>query len=207
MIIAQPETKRYSPAEYLELEIAAEQRHEYINGDIIQMAGGTPNHNLIVSNLNAGLNFALKRQPYRVFVADQRLWIPDRQIYTYPDVMVVQGDLQYQPGRTDTIINPLMIAEVLSPSTKDDDRGDKFQAYRTIPTFQEYVLIDQDAIHLLHYYKVESHQWIFMEYDDPTWSFTLQTIPFEMSLADLYEKVNFDALSSEDVTPQTDKED
>src|SRR4028118_1329739 len=148
MIMQAEDKKIYTPEEYLEFEVNSEERHEYINGEIVLMTGGTPNHNQIAGNFYAALNFALKRQPYRVFVTDQRLWIPKKRIYTYPDVMVVQGELQFQEGRTDTITNPVMIAEVLSKSTAGYDRGDKFAAYRTIPSFQEHVLIEQYTMHV-----------------------------------------------------------
>jgi Uma2 family endonuclease len=133
------EKKVFTPEQYLALEVEAEECHEYIDGEIFLMPGGMPNHNRIVLNLAAALNFALKRQPYDVFVTDQRLWIPDRRIYTYPGVMVVQGELQLQEGRKDTIINPLAIAEILSKSTESYDRIGKFASYRTIPSFQEYL--------------------------------------------------------------------
>ncbi|HEY9874445.1 MAG TPA: Uma2 family endonuclease, partial [Candidatus Obscuribacterales bacterium] len=119
MIMQLEEKKVYTSEEYIDFEVNSEERHEYINGEIILMTGGTPNHNQIAGNFYAPLNFALKRQPYRVFVTDQRLWITRKRIYTYPDVMVVQGDLQLQEGRRDTITNPLMIAEVLSDSTRN----------------------------------------------------------------------------------------
>ncbi len=93
MIIAE---RYYSPEEYLEIEVKSEERHEYIDGQIIPKTGGTPNHNQIAGNFSAALNFALKRQPYRVFVTDQRLWIPQKRINTYPDVMVIAGELQFQ---------------------------------------------------------------------------------------------------------------
>ncbi|NJR62083.1 MAG: Uma2 family endonuclease [Cyanobacteria bacterium CRU_2_1] len=187
------EQRLYTPEEYLELEINSEERHEYVDGEIILMPGGMPNHNRIAGNLYAALNFALKRQLYDVFFTDQRLWIPRKRIYTYPDVMVVQGELQLQEGRKDTLTNPIMIAEVLSESTEAYDRSGKFAAYRTIPTLQEYVLIDQYSIHVEQYYKTEPRQWIFSEYDGEASILTLNTIPFEMSLADLYDKVDFEA--------------
>ena len=193
MIMQAEEKKYYTPEEYLELEVNAQERHEYIDGEIALMVGGMPNHNLIIGNLNAALNFALKRQPYFVFVTDQRLWIPKRRIYTYPDVMVVQGALQLQEGRKDTITNPVMIAEVLSESTQAYDQGEKFKAYRTIPSFQEYVLIDQYSMHVEQYYKTEPQQWIFSEYDGEASILALNTVPFEISLADLYDKVDFAA--------------
>jgi Uma2 family endonuclease len=128
--------KLYSPEEYLELEINSEERHEYIKGEIIAMTGGTPNHNKITLNLSSALNFALKRQLYDVFVTDQRLWIPEAQIHTYPDVMVMNQSLEYAENRRDTLTNPLFIAEVLSKSTCAYDKDDKFTAYRTILGFQ-----------------------------------------------------------------------
>ncbi|WP_365670975.1 Uma2 family endonuclease [Okeania sp. SIO3I5] len=153
--------KNYTPTEYLNLETNSQQRHEYINGEIIPITGGTPNHNQIALNFSAALNFSLKRQPYRVFISDQRLWIPKKRIYTYPDVMVTPANLQLQQGRKDTITNPLIIAEVLSNSTRNYDKDQKFAAYRTISTFQEYLLIDQYTIQVEQYYKNAQKQWIF----------------------------------------------
>ncbi|GAX43678.1 hypothetical protein NIES4075_46930 [Tolypothrix sp. NIES-4075] len=189
MIIAE---RYYSPEEYLEIEVKSEERHEYINGQIIPMTGGTPNHNQITGNFYAALNFALKRQPFRVFVTDQRLWIPQKRINTYPDVMVVAGELQFQEGRKDTLTNPIMIAEVLSKSTKSYDRDEKFAAYRTITSFQEYLLIDQYTMHVEQYSKTDNNRWIFTEYEDADVTISLASISFEISLADIYDKVDFD---------------
>ena len=183
----------YTPEEYLEFEINSPERHEYINGEIIPMTGGLPNHNLIIGNLYAALNFLLKREPYFVFVTDQRLWIPKQRIHTYPDIMVVEGALQLQTGRKDTITNPLLIVEVLSKSTQTYDQGNKFKFYRTIPSFQEYILIDQYSIHVEQYYKTESNQWIFSEKDGEESILKFNKIPFEIVLADIYNKVDFDA--------------
>lgn len=189
MIVQIEEKKIYTPEEYLEFEVNSNTRHEYINAEIIPMTGGTPEHNEIVSILNATLRVSLKGQPYSIFVADQRLWIPDRTLYTYPDVMVVPRPLERQPGRTDTIINPIMIAEVLSKSTKSYDRDEKFAAYRTISTFQEYLLVDQYSIHAEKYFKTDPHQWIFTEYNNAESMISLSSIPLEICLADLYENV------------------
>lgn len=193
MIMQLEEKKIYTPEEYLEFEVNSDTRHEYIDGEIIPMTGGTPEHNEIASILNAALRVALKGKPYSIFVADQRLWIPDHNLYTYPDVMVVPRPFQRQQGQTDTIINPVMIAEVLSKSTKSYDRDEKFSAYRTIPTFQEYLLIDQYTSHVDQYFKTGSHQWIFTEYNDMESSISLSSIPSEIRLADLYESVEFES--------------
>lgn len=192
MIIAE-EQRHYSLEEYLELEVNSEERHEYIDGQIIPMTGGTPNHNQIALNLGGALNFALKRQPYRVFVTDLRLWIPKQRIYTYPDVMVVNSPLEFVEGRKDTITNPLMIAEVLSKSTKAYDRDEKFAAYRTIPSFGEYILIDQYRMHVEQYCKTDNNKWIFSEYEDGDEMLSLASVGFQIVLGDIYDHVDFDA--------------
>ncbi|QLE58736.1 Uma2 family endonuclease [Nostoc sp. TCL26-01] len=190
-MIAQPETKHYTIDEYLELEIASETRSEYCNGEIVPMTGGTPDHNDIASNLVAILKAALRGKSYRVFILDQRLWIPNANLYTYPDVMVLPKPLELQTGRKDTVVNPCFIAEVLSKSTQNYDRGEKFVAYRTISTFQEYLLIDQYRIHVEHHVKTAAHQWLFSEYDDPTVTLSLSTFELQIQIAELYENIDF----------------
>ncbi len=193
MIAQVHKVEHYTFEEYLEQEVNSAERHEYIDGKIIIMAGGTPNHNKIALNLGAALNFAFKRQPYEVFVTDQRLWIPNKNIYTYPDIMVVDGELQLQAGRKDTIINPLIITEVLSNSTKSYDKDDKFAAYRSIASFQEYILIDQYTVHIEQYFKTDRKRWVFIEYDDLNEMISLNSINFEIAVSDIYDKVNFES--------------
>jgi Uma2 family endonuclease len=187
----------YTPEEYLELEEAAEYKSEYINGQIIPMAGGTINHNQIALNLSTELNFAFKKQNYRVFMGDVRLWIPQKRTYTYPDVMILSGEPEFFNNRKDIILNPQIIVEVLSKSTKGYDSEDKFQAYRTISTFQEYILIDQTRIHVEQFSKTGKKQWTLREYDEEDEAIALTTVPFEISLQDLYSKVNFEPVESQ----------
>lgn len=187
------EKKIYTSDEYLDFELNSDTRHEYINGGIIPVTGGTPEHNEIASILNAVLRMSLKGQPYSIFVADQRLWIPDRNLYSYPDVMVVPRPLQRQLGRTDTITNPVMIAEVLSKSTKNYDRDEKFSAYRTISTFQEYLLIDQYTPHVEQYSKTGSRKWIFTEYEDMGAYISLSSIACEISVGEIYDSIEFES--------------
>ncbi|WNZ48545.1 Uma2 family endonuclease [Leptolyngbya boryana CZ1] len=186
------EQRIYTPEEYLELELASETRSEYCNGEIIPMTGGTPDHNELAINLASLLKSTLRGKPYRIFATDQRLWIPARNLYTYPDVMVTEKPLQLQTGRTDTVINPCFIAEVLSKSTQDYDHGDKFSAYRTIESFGEYLMIDQYSIHIEHYVKTAAHQWLLSEYDDPSVTLTLRTFDAQIQIAALYENIEFD---------------
>ncbi len=184
-------TKSYTIAEYLELDVAATERSEYRNGEIVSITSGTPNHNDIAGNLYILLKTALKGQNYRTFYADQRLWVPEARLYTYPDIAVVPNPLELQSGRTDTIMNPCLIAEVLSKSTQNYDRGEKFLAYRTIPSLREYLLIDQYRIHVEHYLQTAAHQWLFSEYDNPTTNLTLETLDIEIQIADIYETIDF----------------
>jgi Uma2 family endonuclease len=192
MIAQVQESRTYSPEEYLELEIPSVDKHEYIDGEIRLMPGGMPNHNRIINNLSAALNSAFKGKPYEAFVADQRLWIPRKRIYTYPDIMIIKGELQLQEGRKDTLINPFIIVEVLSKSTRNYDKCDKFAAYRTISELQEYILIDQYSSHVEHYVKTEQRKWIFQEYDEGDTKLIFASLPFEILLADLYDKVKFE---------------
>lgn len=147
----------YTSEEYLELELASATRSEYRNGVIIPMTGGTPDHNELAINLATLLKSALRGKPYRIFAADQRLWAPKCNLYTYPDVMVIEKPLQLQPGRNDTVINPCFMAEVLSKSTQEYDQGEKFSAYRTIDSFREYLLVDQYKVHVEHYVKTAAN--------------------------------------------------
>ncbi len=190
-MIAQVETKTYTAQEYLEAEVNSLDRHEFINGEIILMAGGTPDHNEIALNLGGALKLALKGKPYRTFSSDQRLWVPQLNNYTYPDVMVVAKPIELQSGRTDTITNPLLIAEVLSKGTRAYDRDDKFAAYRSIPSFQEYLLIDQYRLQVQQYSKTDANKWIFSEYGVFGDRLMLNSISVEVSLADLYENIEF----------------
>ena len=189
------------------MEAESETRHEYINGEIVPMAGAMPNHNRVTRNLCTTLTIELKGKPFEAFVADQRLWIPARQIYTYPDILVVAGELQFQEGRKDTIVNPLLIVEVLSESTEGYDppkevlceRGDKFVAYRTLPSFQEYVLVDQYSAHVEHYAKTGPKKWEFQEYDMESEAIFFASLKIEVSLTDIYEKVVFELIPEGEV--------
>ena len=181
----------YSPEEYLELETAAEYRSEYINGQIIPMAGGKPNHNKISLNLSSALNFALRKTAYDVFMSDLRLSIPDRSLYTYPDVMVVETPLVFAENRNDTITNPIAIAEVLSDSTEKYDRGDKFRMYRTIPSFKEYLLISQTAMQVEKFSKNSANQWVLSEYAGKDAKIVFDSFEFKISIEELYDRVDF----------------
>lgn len=188
----QKESKIYTPEEYLEFEVNSEKRHEYVNGKVICVSGESTNHNSISGNIGATLNFAFKRKAFHTFIINQRVWIPNKRVYAYPDVMVIQNELQFQEGRKDTIINPLMIVEVLSKSTRSYDKDEKFSAYRTIPTLQEYILIDQYKIQVEQYFKTGKNSWNFSEYYKANETLSLNSIDFEITLEDIYDRVEFE---------------
>lgn len=187
----------YTPEEYLELEAAADYKSEYIDGQIIPMAGGTINHNQIALNLNTELNFTFKKQNYRVYMGDVRLWISEKRIYTYPDVMVIAGEPEFFNNRQDIILNPQVIIEVLSKSTQGYYRENKFASYRAISTFQEYLLIDQTRIYVEHFSKTGKKQWSLREYDEEDEAIAFATVPFEIALQDVYNKEQVEDLESD----------
>ncbi|MBD2191861.1 Uma2 family endonuclease [Limnothrix sp. FACHB-1088] len=186
-----PEPAIITADDYLAQEVLAETRNEYRNGVVVPMTGGTPEHNEIASVLNALLRTALKGQGYSIFVADQRLWIPEPNLYTYPDVMVAKRPIERKPDRTDTVMNPILIAEVLSKSTAAYDRTEKFAAYRTIASLQNYLLIDQYQPHVELYARTGDQQWLFSEYGQLSDRVLLDAVSVELPLADLYEAIEF----------------
>ena len=186
-----PEPTIITADDYLAQEILAETRNEYRNGVVIPMTGGTPEHNFIAINLITILKFALRGQAYDLALADQRLWIPEPNLYTYPDVMVARRPIERKPDRTDTVMNPILIAEVLSKSTAAYDRTEKFAAYRTIASLQNYLLIDQYQPHVELYARTGDQQWLFSEYGQLSDRVLLDAVSVELSLADLYEAIEF----------------
>lgn len=188
----QSTSRRYSIQEYLALEESAESRNEYRDGEIITVAGGSLNHNQIVVNLIIALTLALKEQNYRVYTSDLRLWIPQYHQYTYPDILIIKGDPIFEEGRTDTVVNPSIIFEVLSKSTSSHDRGDKFTYYRSIPEFQEYVLIDQYKIHTEQFSKTTEGNWLFRESEDENGVLALVSANCEISRCQIYDRIKFE---------------
>jgi Uma2 family endonuclease len=192
------EKQIYTPEEYLKLEVESTDKHEYCDGEIVLMTGGTTNHNKLAGKFYARILLALEDQGCEVYVGDVRLWIPRYREYTYPDVMVVQGQPIYQLPGTTTITNPSLIVEVLSKSTKARDRGDKFRYYRSIPEFKEYIIIDQYSILVEHFVKTVDGKWILTEYETQESILKLASVQFEITLQELYKRVNFSESEQEE---------
>jgi len=186
------EKKHYSFEEYLVLEETADDKHEYQDGEIVQMTGGTTDHNKIALNFASNLKFALKRKQYDIFIGDVKLWIPTYRQGTYPDVMLIKGEsLYYGNGKT-TVINPFLIVEVLSKSTQNYDQGDKFFYYRSIPQFEEYILVSQDQYYVMQFNKTQEGKWLLSEYMGVDSTLSLISVEFQISFPELYENVIFD---------------
>ncbi|NJK52043.1 MAG: Uma2 family endonuclease [Leptolyngbyaceae cyanobacterium SU_3_3] len=188
-MVVQTQPKLYTPEEYLALEEVAADKSEYRDGEIVPMTGDSTDHNNIAGNLYAHLKFALRQQPYKVFIRDVRLWIPTYQLFTYPDVMMIAGEPAFYSDRTDTVTNPQMIVEVLSKSTRNYDQVDKFDAYRTIPEFQEYVLVDQYQVYVKQFAKTAEGYWLLKEYGEVQQTLAFTWVDFSIRLEEIYEGV------------------
>lgn len=184
-------SKNLSIKDYLKQEEKANFKSEYINGKIMPMAGGTVNHNQIAGNIYTELNYAFKKQDYRVYMGDVRLWIPDRNMFTYPDIMVIKGSPIYYENRKDTILNPSLIIEVLSPSTENYDQEGKFSAYRTIRNVQEYILISQIKIYGEKFTKTDDKRWLFQELYEEDQTIEIDSGNLFLTFDDIYHKVDF----------------
>lgn len=183
--------KIYTPEEYLVLEEAAEYKSEYYQGEIFAMSGGSVNHNRIVMSLSSKLETSLGGSKCEAFMSDIRVWVEAKGVFTYPDITIVCGDLQFYKKRNDTITNPLIIFEVLSKSTESYDRGKKFEIYRAIPALREYILIDQYNIHIEQFAIGNESKWVLTEYSDEDDVFQLFNVHFQMPLKEIYKRVDF----------------
>jgi len=188
------EKRYYTPEEYLELEETAEYKNEYLDGEIIPMVGGTTNHNQITGNFYKRFPLAVNDQDYYTYMEGVRLWLSEHRCYTYPDVMVIKGQPIYQGKGKSTVTNPQIIVEVLSPSTQGYDRGDKFKYYRSLPTFQEYILINQNSYAVEQYLKQSEDKWTLSFCEGENAILQLASIDWQISLQDLYQRVDFEAV-------------
>ena len=186
-------TITYTIEEYLAFERASETKHEYYAGEIVAMAGASYEHNLIAMTTGTSLSVQLRGRACAVLPSDQRLRVGPFGPLTYPDLMIVCGQPQFTDERPDTVTNPTVIIEILSPSTEGDDRGRKTKHYRTLESLQEYVLIAQDECHVEHYVRAEHGWWHFNEATDRTATIQLSSIGCTLALADVYERVDFTA--------------
>ncbi len=185
--------QRYTLEEYLELDRTSEERYEYFDGEIFAMTGGSLNHNLIVGNLLARLHQQLWQSDCKVLPSDMRIKVPTALPYRYPDLSIFCGEPRIENlSGQQLLVNPLVLIEVLSPSTEAYDLGRKFTAYQSIESFREYLLVAQDRVHVTHYVKQAGGGWLRFELEGLGSMLTLQTVNCTMALRDIYRAVNFD---------------
>ncbi len=186
---AQPKPQ-ITEAEYLERERVSPGKHEYYAGQIFALAGASEAHNLIASNVHASLYAQLRGRGCRIYPSDMRIKVLKTGLYTYPDLSIVCGKPEFtHMAKRDTLINPTLIIEILSPSTERYDRGVKSQNYRTIEALKEYILIAQDIYHIEQYTRHEPNKWLLTEAVGLEAALTLSSIESVLALADAYELV------------------
>ena len=179
----------YTPEEYLALERKAEYKSEYFNGEIFAMSGASERHNLIVGNVFAALHAQFRNRPCKAYASDMRVKVSATGLYTYPDVIALCEEAQFDDEQKDTLLNPTVIIEVLSPSTEAYDRGENFAHYRKLASLAEYVLVSQDKPHVEHYVRQPDNQWLLSEASRLQDVVHLPSISSTLVLAEIYEKV------------------
>lgn len=179
--------QKISIEEYLEMENAALEKHEYYQGEIFAMSGTKTPHNIVVRNMLVALAQKLKGKSCQPFGSDMRIHIEANTLFTYPDISIICGDIITLNNDDYNVLNPSVLIEVLSPSTKNYDRGEKFKLYRDIPTLKEYILIDSLGVNIEVFRLNENNHWELEEYRLVAETLKLQTVQAEITLAEIYE--------------------
>jgi Uma2 family endonuclease len=184
--------RKFSVEEYLEMENAAVEKHEYYKGEIFAMSGAKMPHNVIVKNLLGSLYVKLKGKKCQSYGSDLRLHIEANSLFTYPNISIICGEPVTLNNDNYNVLNPTVTIEILSPSTKNYDRGEKFRLYRDIPTLKEYILVDSESVHIEAFRLNEGNHWELEEYNSILDALHIKAINETVSLAEIYEKVNFE---------------
>ncbi len=187
----QPHSQRhYTLKDYFGIEESSQIRHEFYDGEIFAMAGGSRNHNRITLNLVVALDATLRKTECALFSIDMRVRTTGG-LYTYPDLLVVCGNVELSDDPLETITNPVVVMEVLSPSTRDYDRGEKFTQYSTIRTLKDYVLIEQSLVGIEHWWLTPAGEWELQRHGSPDSRLQVSSIGFTVSLSEIYDQVDF----------------
>jgi Uma2 family endonuclease len=178
-----------TPEQYLEIERAAEFKSEYYAGEMFAMAGAREVHNLVVGNVFGELWQRFRTRPCRVYSNDMRVAVRPTNLYTYPDLVAVCGEPRFLDEKRDTLVNPVLLVEVLSPSTEAYDRGRKFEHYKNIDSLREYLLLSSDRAHADLYTKQADGRWILSSTSRMEDTLTLDSVDAHLLMSDVYEKV------------------
>lgn len=177
----------FTEEEYLQLEKLSPTKNEYFKGEIFAMAGASNRHNVIFSNLFGDLSYKLKGKPCRAYGSDMRIYIPENTLYTYPDISIICGEIIPSNIDPDTVIQPTVLIEILSPSTKNYDLGGKFDLYRDIPTLREYILVDSESIRVQAFRINKENRWELEDYRSIKDILTVPILGASVSLKEIYE--------------------
>jgi Uncharacterized protein conserved in cyanobacteria len=188
---ALPKTK-LSPTDYLKLERDSDVKHEFFNGEMFAMAGAKRRHNLIALNIGSEVRQHLKGKDCEAYPSDMRVYVGKFGLYTYPDISVVCGKPVFQDDVLDTLVNPVLLIEILSDSTEGYDRGRKFQHYRSIESLREYVLVSQNDALIEKYVKQGDGFWVLSDAVGVDSSIIFESIDCAISLAEVYDKIDFE---------------
>lgn len=192
LVMSSQAKPQFTPEEYLAMERGSEQRHEYFDGEIFLMSGASESHNLIAVNISREISIQFKGRPCRVYSADMRIRVATTGLYTYPDIVAVCGQPALEDQQLDTLLNPTLVIEILSPSTEAYDRGRTFEHYRNIDSLAEYLLVSQDNAHVEHFVRQPGGQWLFSEVTGLERSVDLPSVACRLQLAEIYDKVELD---------------
>jgi Uma2 family endonuclease len=185
-----PEPQRkWTIADYLAYDRESEIRHEFYGGEIFAMSGASRKHNLVNGNVYAALRPQVSSRGCEIYASDMRIRIPATDLCTYPDVVVVCGEPRFEDEKEDTLLNPTLIVEVLSPSTEDYDHGKKFAHYRTLPSLQLYVMVAQDEVRVELFERRQDGRWILSEVRDVGAALELSAAGAKLALSEVYHRV------------------
>lgn len=185
------EERSYTLEQYFELERNSDEKHEFYQGQIYLMSGGTPYHSLIASNIARNLGNTLKK-PCKVFNSDLQVYVKSNGLVTYPDVSVICGSLDYAKEERNAVTNPVIIVEVLSPSTARYDEKTKFNLYKGLDSFEDYLLADSREMNVTYYHKIGPNQWVQEIYTKPQDEVVIRSKNVVLTLEQIYDQVEFD---------------
>jgi Uma2 family endonuclease len=193
-----PQTERFTPEQYLQLEVQSDRRHEYYRGEIFLMTGASRAHNLIAANIIGRLNRHLAGNPCEVYGADMRVKVSESGLYTYPDISVACPSIEFEMRQgTDTLLNPVVVIEVLSPTTEAYDRGRKLAHYQKLPSLREYILVSQDEPRIDHLERLAGGDWRLSIAAGLEATVRLNAIDCQLRLIEVHDKLEFPPFTQE----------
>ena len=185
--------RHYTIEEYLEMEKASTVKHEYFQGEVFAMSGASENHNWMFTNIFLAVGSKLKGKSCYIFGSDMRMNIPENTLFTYPDISIYCNNYLHSEFDEDTAILPTVIIEILSPSTKNYDKGKKFNLYKDIPSLKEYIMIDSESVFVEAYYINDEQNWVLNKHEEIYDTLNLISMGFGVALTDIYNHVSFNA--------------